>query len=190
MTPQQLVEIVKIQSPETPVTYIEIQLLNAFKDFADRTRLLRTSVTLNAASFNASMEYTLGATVNAVEGLELFDANGKYSTTPIRYAIYDNRKLKLFNEFGEEITALPSGISTIRLWYIAIPAALTEISSIPEQYHEALCEKVLAKLSRVQKDYNGYQIAIGEYNRYIADAIKFSNKHIQRGNYQFRKDEF
>jgi hypothetical protein len=165
MTLKQMVEEVLMTFPDYTETLIKIDLNRVYKDFCYKTRLLKKSANL---TLTTAVRYALPSDFQELVKVQAFDSTST-ELEDYRYRI-ENGYITFYDEYSENLTTLPTGISVITITYVYIPADLTALTGSPlilEMFHGALIEGVYEKYYRRK----GLLAEHGASKQYYKEAI-------------------
>lgn len=169
MTLQQYIETVSRLFPEKGATEITIDINNALRDFAEKTKINVGKWTFTIASDVVSgtneaaaaltivqmvsdsgyFSVALPTNVIAFSDIKVYGTDGAQMASEVFYDVNET-EIRVYNAVGTG-SAVYASVATIELSVSTYPTALSALSStpsIPDQYHRALESKVLATYYR------------------------------------------
>jgi len=181
----------RIQREFSDVRIVEIveDLNDIQKDFVIETEILKTTgnltIVANTVTYTLLTEFS---TLDKVLRVDFLDSTLKMDIKP-------NGTITFYDYYGDAITEIPSGITTIRFYYTYHPATLSSgtlsaTPDIPSQLHEALVYGELARLHSIMptlvktfqdgstakiKDFQSLQFNEMKYREFIIKAKKIAN---------------
>ena len=195
---QRICERIQREFPQVKIAEIVEDLNEIQKDFCIETEILKKSGDLTIVA--ATVTYTLlteFSDLDKILRVDFLDANSKFleGEDTLKMDIKPNGTITFYDYYGQTITEIPSGISTIRFYYSYVPATLVSGTlsaspAIPDQLHDGLIHGELARLysrfpviaktfsdgSTAQvKDFSSVQYNEAKYKEYVIKAKKLAN---------------
>ena len=145
MTTKQIVEQILEVFPQYTETLVKLDVNRVYKDFCYKTRLLKKEYN---PTLTTAVKYALANDFQELIWVKAYDSSNNEVNT-VTYKI-ENGYIYFFDNYGEVITVLPSGIAKITICYVYIPAdlTLTDTPAIPAIFHDAITEGVMEKYYR------------------------------------------
>jgi len=190
----------RIQREFSDVRIVEIveDLNDIQKDFVIETEILKTTgnltIVANTVTYTLLTEFS---TLDKVLRVDFLDSTGALvdDEDTLKMDIKPNGTITFYDYYGDAITEIPSGITTIRFYYTYHPATLSSgtlsaTPDIPSQLHEALVYGELARLHSIMptlvktfqdgstakiKDFQSLQFNEMKYREFIIKAKKIAN---------------
>jgi hypothetical protein len=191
MTVLYAIEQVEQLFPKVGRTQIIGELDKAQKEFVNDTKILTKRSALTSISTNTS--WTLPTDCIEVLGVELYDSTGLevyLDEVSLTYMI-SNGVITFYSTEDTLITGIPTSVTYIYLDYVYVPTSLTvetDTFTIPEDFHEAVLDRVLAKFyarfpqpvvtqngSVITIDTRSIQYWNSEYNKKRIEGKKWFN---------------
>lgn len=176
MTVDNVIEYIRSRNQDVGRNYILGLLDSAEKEFVKRTRILRKSSDLTIV--DDTVEYSLPSNLLFLEKVLFYNSSGGLVTQELKYAINEFDRKILFKDWRDnEISEIPSTVSTITLYYVYRPDDLTVDGSftVPAEYHTGLLARVMNQLAVMNGDEFKARALKGEWNEAILNAKKAAN---------------
>ena len=173
MTTKQLVEQVLETFPNYTETMIKLDLNRVYKDFCYKTRILKKSANL---TLTTAVRYALPSDFQEIVKVQIFTTNS-VELDNYTYRI-EAGYITIYDEYSEDLSTLPTAITTITLTYVYIPtdlSALTGSPVIPDMFHEALLEGVYEKYYRRQGILQQHGASKQYYREAVIEGKKWAN---------------
>lgn len=182
MTVGNMVELVRQAFPNVGRTQIVFELNRALRELCFSTGILMTSRVLDRTTDYSATDLTTGEETWTMP-------NDTYSILSIDELYRDHYQLRdtslIFHPRGEVW-------SKMLVRYSRVPSVMVNDSdspAIPEEFHEALVSRVMAKYYRASRDLELYQFYNGEYATYERSAKRYVHSMRYRNVGAFAGDD-
>lgn len=207
MTFLQLIESIYQIFPQPGEVQIKKDLNEIYRDFASRTRLIKT--TYDETIVASTVKYALASDVDSVYMIEFLNSSNQIllNDDTLKFII-ESGYITFLDYYGAQITSIPGDVATIKYYYYKIPAELSadsDIPSLPTRFHEALVHGVLeryyAKFPSIKRVYSDGSFAMVQntdmityhslkYKEMIREGRKHANKMQDLTSYEILYHDF
>jgi hypothetical protein len=192
MTYQQIIEAILEEHPGVLETEVKIEVNKTLREFCRRTNILSDNTEITVE--DGVVTYELPDDADRVYRVDFKNSNDLLvgETEKLKYSI-EQGYIKFYGYMWREITAIPSNISVIKLYYYKRPAALSTDTDIPEvdsEFHTVIADKVSARYYRREKDFDTYVTLMREWEKALKEAKIAANEDKDATLWNIKQQEY